>query len=639
MSTEPLSVAKTPQALLGAAIGRARETLLACQRADGHWCFEFEADCTIPSEYILMMHYLDEVDTALEPKLARYIRARQNPAGGWPLYIGGKTDLSCTVKAYYALKLAGDDPGAPHMRRAREVILSLGGAERCNVFTRITLALFGQLPWRGVPFIPVEIMLLPRWFFFHIYKVASWSRTVMVPLFILCTLKPRAKNPRQVGVRELFRQEPERVEDYFAGKATTSLARFFLLLDRVGRAMEPLIPAWFRARAMRKAEHWFVARLNGEDGLNGIFPAMVNAYQVLVVLGYPEDHPCRRQAKAALKRLVVERAEDAYCQPCVSPVWDTCLAVHALLEADEVPGDETLAAIDWLKARQIIDAPGDWRIARPGVRGGGWAFQYRNDYYPDLDDTAAVAWAMARAGRPEDRSALDRAADWLVAMQSKNGGFGAYDADNTRRYLNEIPFADHKALLDPPSADVTGRVVAFLAHLNRAQDRPALRRAVAFLLREQEESGAWFGRWGTNYIYGTWSVLMAFELLGDAALRPAIRKAAAWLMSVQRADGGWGESNDSYADPGLAGRGQPSTAAQTAWACLGLMAAGETQSEAVRRGMHWLLEHQSQGRWHDPYFNAPGFPRVFYLIYHGYSSYFPLWALARYRRALGRSGL
>ncbi|MDE2088729.1 MAG: squalene--hopene cyclase, partial [Gammaproteobacteria bacterium] len=314
-------------------------------------------------------------------------------------------------------------------------------------------------------------------------------------------------------------------------------------------------------------------------------------------------------------------------------------AAHALLETDGVPGVEILAAVDWLKARQIVDAPGDWRVNRPGVRGGGWAFQYRNDYYPDLDDTAAVAWAIARAGRPEDQPALELAADWLVAMQSRNGGFAAYDADNTHRYLNEIPFADHKALLDSPTADVTGRVVAFLACLNRAQDRPALRRAVEFLLREQEESGAWFGRWGTNYIYGTWSVLMAFELLGDPALQPSIRKAAAWLTSVQRADGGWGESNDSYADPGLAGRSQTSTAAQTAWACLGLMAAGETRSKAVRRGMHWLLEHQSHGRWHDPYFNAPGFPRVFYLIYHGYRSYFPLWALARYRRTLGGSGL
>jgi squalene-hopene/tetraprenyl-beta-curcumene cyclase len=625
--------------------------LLACQRPDGHWCFEFEADCTIPAEYILMMHFMGEVDEVLQEKLARYIRARQNGAGGWSLYTDGKTDVSCSVKAYYALKLAGDDPRAPHLRRARQAILDGGGAERSNVFTRITLAYFGQVPWRAVPFIPVEIMLLPRWFFFHIYKISSWARTVMVPLLILCTLKARAENPSGAGIRELFREDPEHIKDYFAGKSGTMLARWFLILDRLGRALEPLIPARIRARAIRKAEQWFIARLNGEDGLNGIFPAMVNAYQALAVLDYAKDHPFRRQAGAALKRLVIERPQDAYCQPCVSPVWDTGLAIHALLETDQSTGCEVLAAIEWLKKRQIVDAPGDWQVNHRGVRGGGWAFQYRNDYYPDLDDTAAVAWAIARAARPENRAILDRAADWLVAMQSKNGGFAAYDADNTHHYLNEIPFADHKALLDPPTADVTARVVSFLAYLGRPQDRPALRRAIAFLLREQESHGAWYGRWGTNYIYGTWSVLTALELSGEIHRHCAVGKATAWLASVQQADGGWGETNDSYLDPGLAGKGQPSTGVHTAWACLGLMAAGETRSEAVQRGIRWLMEHQgtssvaSSGRaavtdgqghgcWRDPYFNAPGFPRVFHLIYHGYHCYFPLWALARYRNAM-----
>jgi squalene-hopene/tetraprenyl-beta-curcumene cyclase len=414
----------------------------------------------------------------------------------------------------------------------------------------------------------------------------------------------------------------------------TTLTGWFLVLDRLGRALEPLIPARVRARAIRKAEEWFTARLNGEDGLNGIFPAMINAYQALAVLDYPKDHRYRKQAGAALRRLIIERPQDAYCQPCVSPVWDTSLAIHALVETDRSTGGEVLAAVEWLKRRQIVDAPGDWQVNRPGVRGGGWAFQYRNDYYPDLDDTAAVAWAIARAAGPDNRDVLDRAADWLVAMQSRNGGFAAYDADNTYHYLNEIPFADHKALLDPPTADVTARVVTFLAYLGRPRDRSALQRAVEFLRREQESFGAWYGRWGTNYIYGTWSVLAAFELLGETSLRPAIDKAVAWLVSVQQADGGWGETNDSYHDPSLAGCGQPATAMQTAWACLGLIAAGEARSEAVRRGMGWLMEHQSEGCWRDPYFNAPGFPRVFHLIYHGYRSYFPLWALARYRNAM-----
>ena len=613
-------------------VAAARAALEGMQAADGHWCFEFEADCTIPAEYILMQHYMDERDPRLEAKMAVYLRGKQADHGGWPLYYGGRFDLSASVKAYYALKLAGDDRDLPHMRRARETILAHGGAERANVFTRITLALFQQVPWRAVPFIPVEIMLLPRWFPFHIYKVASWSRTVMVPLFILCSLKARAKNPLQVHIRELFRRPPEQISDYLSHARQGTVARLFLLLDRFWRHMETWIPSKIRHRALKKAEAWFTARLNGEDGLNGIFPAMVNAHEALELLGYPADHPYRRQTGAALRKLVVERAADAYCQPCVSPVWDTCLALHALLEQEEEVTPAIEKGMRWLKDRQIGQEPGDWREQRPQLAGGGWAFQYANPYYPDLDDTAAVGWALAKARREEDRDSIEKAANWLAGMQSSNGGFAAYDVDNTRYYLNEIPFADHKALLDPPTADVTGRVVAFLGHLGRPRDRDVLRRAVAYLLREQEPSGAWFGRWGTNYIYGTWSVLMAFAELKDASLQPAMDRAAAWLRAVQQKDGGWGENNDSYADPGQAGCGQASTAAQTAWACLGLMAAGDRDSTALHRGITWLQAHQEKnGHWRDPFFNAPGFPKVFYLIYHGYSLYFPLWALARHR--------
>ncbi len=613
-------------------IAQARQALGGRQAEDGHWCFEFEADCTIPAEYILMQHYMDERDEALEARIAVYLRGKQADHGGWPLYYGGHFDLSASVKVYYALKLAGDDPELPHMRRAREAILAHGGAERSNVFTRITLALFAQVPWRAVPFIPVEIMLLPRWFPFHIYKVASWSRTVMVPLFILCSLKARAKNPLQVHIRELFRRPPDQITDYFSHARRGIVAYIFLSLDRFWRLMEGWIPHGIRRRALKKAEAWFTARINGEDGLNGIFPAMVNAHEALELLGYPPDHDYRRQTGAALRKLVVERANDAYCQPCVSPVWDTCLALHALLEQDGEVSPAVQNGIRWLKNRQIGAEPGDWRESRPHLAGGGWAFQYANPYYPDLDDTAAVGWALARAGRAEDRDSIEKAANWLAGMQSRNGGFGAYDVDNTHYYLNEIPFADHKALLDPPTADVTGRVVAFLAHLARPRDRDVLRRAVAYLLREQESSGAWFGRWGTNYIYGTWSVLMALAELNDPSLKPTMERAAYWLRAVQQGDGGWGESNDSYSDPGLAGVGQTSTAAQTAWACLGLMAAGDRDSVALHRGIAWLQAHQEgDGCWQAPFFNAPGFPKVFYLIYHGYAFYFPLWALARYR--------
>ncbi len=629
---------------LDRSVADARDALAARQNSQGYWLFELEADCTIPAEYIMMMHFLDEIDAALEVKLCRYLRAAQGENGGWPLYHGGDMNLSCTVKAYYALKLAGDSVHAAHMVRAREAILQRGGAASCNVFTRIALALFGQLPWRGVPYIPVEIMLLPRWFPFHLDKVAYWSRTVMVPLFILCTRKPVAKNPRGVDIRELFTTAPEEERDYFRRKGF--VAKAFLAADRLGRLIDPLIPARMRERATRLAEQWMLERLNGEDGLGAIFPAMVNALEAMVLLGYAEDDPRRVTAKRALQKLLVVGPSSAYCQPCVSPIWDTALASLAMQEAGETTASEaSIRALDWLRTKQLLDEPGDWRVNRPGLAGGGWAFQFANDYYPDLDDTAVVAWAMHQA-RDSDRYAesVRRALDWLVGMQSKNGGFAAFDADNTHYSLNKIPFADHGALLDPPTSDVTARVVTVLARVGRPQDKQALERAIAYLRKEQEADGSWFGRWGTNYIYGTWSVLTALAQAHVGADDPAVQRAAQWLKLKQNSDGGWGESNDSYAHPpGVEPAGEsgkfPSTAYQSAWALLGLLAAGEARSDAARRGAEFLMRTQrADGLWSDPSFTAPGFPRVFYLRYHGYSAYFPLWALAAYR-TLSRRGI
>ncbi len=628
---------------LDRSVADARDALAARQSSEGYWLFELEADCTIPAEYIMMMHFLDEIDAALEVKLCRYLRAAQGENGGWPLYHGGDLNLSCTVKAYYALKLAGDSTDAVHMVRARAAILQRGGAASCNVFTRIALALFGQLPWRGVPYIPVEIMLLPRWFPFHLDRVAYWSRTVMVPLFILCTRKPVAKNPRQVDIRELFTTPPEEERDYFRRKGF--VAKAFLAADRLGRMIDPLIPARVRERATRRAEAWMLERLNGEDGLGAIFPAMVNALEAMVLLGYAEDDPRRVTAKRALQKLLVVGPSSAYCQPCVSPIWDTALASLALQEAGDTTSSEaSIRALDWLRTKQLLDEPGDWRESRPGLAGGGWAFQFANDYYPDLDDTAVVAWAMHQA-RDLNRYAesVRRALDWLVGMQSKDGGFAAFDADNTHYYLNKIPFADHGALLDPPTSDVTARVVTVLARVGRLQDKQALERAIAYLRAKQEPDGSWFGRWGTNYIYGTWSVLTALAQAHVGAGDPAMQRAVEWLKSKQNSDGGWGESNDSYAQPpGAEPAGErakfPSTAYQSAWALLGLFAAGEARSDAARRGTEFLMRIQrADGLWSDPSFTAPGFPRVFYLRYHGYSAYFPLWALAAYR-TLSRRG-
>ncbi len=610
----------------------ARETVLSLQHKDGHWCFPLEADCTIPAEYILMMHFMDEVDVDLEIKLARFIRAQQDlKHGGWPLYYGGHLDLSCTVKAYYALKLAGDSPDAAHMARARAVVLEQGGAARANVFTRIVLAMYDQIPWRGIPVVPAELILLPRWFPFHLSKVSYWSRAVMVPLSILCTLKARAANPRRVQIRELFTVAPEDEQHYFP-PALSRLNRLFMLIERVISRLEPLFPQSLRRFAVRRAERWIIERLNGECGLGAIFPAMVNAHEALALLGYAYDHPYREQCRKALQGLLVDEGEHIWCQPCTSPVWDTVLTCLALQEDQSIDQQPVRKALDWLVMQQILDEPGDWRDSCPQLLGGGWAFQYANPHYPDLDDTAAVAWALHQGDFSMHHQSLARAANWLAGMQSSDGGFAAFDIDNTCHYLNEIPFADHGALIDPPTSDVTARCVGLLAKYGESRHQDAVQSGMAFLFREQESNGAWFGRWGTNYIYGTWSVLEAFRLAKLDTEHIAIRRAVQWLISVQREDGGWGESNDTYFKPAQAGQFETSTSFQTAWALLGLMAAGEVDSQPVRNGINYLLRSQSSdGLWEEPWFTAPGFPRVFYLKYHGYSKYFPLWALARYR--------
>ncbi len=603
------------------------------QRDDGHWVFELEADATIPAEYILLNHFLDEVDPETEARLGNYIRSRQGEDGGWPLFHGGAFDVSCTVKAYYALKLIGDDPDAPHMARARKAVLAAGGAARCNVFTRIALALFGQVPWRAVPAMPVEIMLLPRWFPFHLSKVSYWSRTTIVPLSILLALKPRAKNPRGVGIAELFTTPPEKEWHYFPRRTATEW--IFLTLDRAIALGEGLMPRTLRRRAIDEALDWCMTRLNGENGLGAIFPPMANLLMAFDTLGYPAEHPARQSARRALDLLLVDPVDGSqYCQPCVSPVWDTGLAALSLMECrteEEQRAAET--SLPWLADLQVLDVEGDWTVERPDTPSGGWAFQYRNDHYPDVDDTAVVGMALHRADPQAHGDAVDRAAAWIVGMQNENGGWGAFDAENEHFYLNRIPFADHGALLDPATADVSARCVSFLCQIGYAPEHDTVARGVAYLLAEQEEDGSWFGRWGTNYIYGTWSVLCALNAAGVDPSSPAVRKAVAWLEARQRADGGWGETGDSYYGERIESSFEVcSTPSQTAWAVLALMAVGEVGSDAVRRGVAYLCSAERQGaKWLEDEFTAVGFPRVFYLRYHGYSAYFPLWALARYR--------
>ncbi len=617
-------------------IDEAKDALFSDQHEEGYWFYELECDCTVTAEYIMMMHYMDEIDEELQQKMAVYLRRNQNKAGGWPLYYGGKSDISCTVKCYYALKMAGDDVNEEHMAKARDLILSMGGAAKANVFTRIALAIFEQLPWRAVPFVAAEIMLFPEWFPLHLKKVSYWSRTVMVPLFILYTLKAKARNPLNVRIRELFTVPPEEEKHYFKMRSMTN--RFVFGLERIALRLEKFIPNSIRKKAVKKAESWFIQRLNGEDGLGAIFPAMRNAYEAMDLLGYPEDHPKRVTAKKALKKLLVIKEDEAYCQPCLSPVWDTILSAGAFTEVEDLDQKEQKSlteAADWLISKQLSDEPGDWRWDHPDLKGGGWAFQFQNDYYPDLDDTAFAAHILKKIDYEKYRENILRAARWLKGMQSENGGYAAFDADNMYYYLNEIPFADHGALLDPPTADLSARCAMIFGELKDEypEFRSTLKDTIEYLYDDQEEDGSWFGRWGTNHVYGTWSVLAAFEAIGISNEDKAVRRAVNWFKQIQHSDGGWGEDNWSYHEKETHGYSNHSTSFQTAWALMGLMAAGETESEAVQNGIDYLIDTQHEdGFWYEPDFTAPGFPRVFYLKYHGYNKFFPLWALARYQR-------
>jgi len=616
------------------AIERATAALAAVQRDDGHWVFELEADATIPAEYLLLRHYLGEpVDAVLEAKIGHYLRRIQSDAHhGWGLFHGGAFDVSASVKAYYALKMIGDPIDAPHMARARGAIRAAGGAVAVNVFTRIQLALFAAGPWKAVPTMPPELILLPRWFPIHLSKMSYWARTVVVPLLVLGALRPVARNPLGVKVDELYTGADIKPGTK-AADPKWLWTKGFNALDRVLKAIDGLWPRKLRARAIDTCVAWVTERLNGEDGLGAIYPAMANSVMMFDCLGYAPEHPARAIARESVERLLVVGEEEAYCQPCVSPVWDTALAAHAMLEAggdNEALADKALA---WLKPRQVLDVEGDWAEERPGVRPGGWAFQYNNDHYPDLDDTAVVVMAMDRARhRAGDYdAAIDRGVEWTVGLQSEDGGWGAFDADNAYHYLNNLPFADHGALLDPPTADVTARCVSMLAQLGE-RDSPRMARALRWLAEAQEKDGSWFGRWGVNYVYGTWSVLCALNAAGVAPGDPMVAHAVGWLKAIQNPDGGWGEDCDSYALDYAGYTPAPSTASQTGWALLGLMAAGEVDSECVARGIAWLAaRQQDDGLWGQEMYTGGGFPRVFYLRYHGYPKYFPLWAMARYR--------
>ena len=620
--------------ILSKTITQSGAALLEKQYTDGYWVFDLEADCTIPSEYLFLQYFMGTVDHARESRLADFIISRQLTDGSWSLYEGGTGNISVTVKSYFALKLAGKDPASPLMKKSRQWILNHGGAENVNVFTRITLAIFGQIPWRTVPAMSTEMLWLPRWFFFNLSKVSYWSRCVIVPLLIVFAKKPVHTFKPEQGIAELFLTPPDQLKNIDRFDHDHWIKNSFILIDRCMKVLELFIPAWLRNISLRKAETWIRTRM-GEGGLGGIYPAMANAVMALKVLGYDKSDPDMARGIQAIEALVLENEDETYVQPCLSPVWDTCLAISALSETGMAENHPAMkASIDWLFDKQVF-IRGDWCNNAPGLESGGWAFQFENDFYPDVDDTSMVVMALLRAGahkHPGKRKRIGQAVNWIIGMQNPDGGWGAFDIDNHYDYMNYIPFADHGAMIDPSTADLTGRCIEMLAMLGYDRSFPPIARALEFLQTEQEDSGAWYGRWGVNYIYGSWAVLVSLEALGEDPGQTYICKAIDWFKNSQNHDGGWGEHCNSYNDPGLHGKGE-STASQTAWALLGLMAAGEVNSENVERGVHYLIRsNEAEDGWKETPYTGTGFPKVFYLRYHGYSHYFPLWALGVYRQ-------
>jgi squalene-hopene/tetraprenyl-beta-curcumene cyclase len=617
------------------AIDLARDRLLSLQQPEGHWVGELEGDTILESEYVLLLAFLGEEQGERAGKAARYILAKQQPNGSWSNYPDGPFEISVSVKAYFALKLTGHDPSAPYMVRARQRILEHGGAARCNSFTKFYLALLGQIPYSACPSVPVELVLLPRWCYVNLYAMSSWTRTIVVPLALFSAFKPIRPLPEELGIRELFEEgtPPSSLALRANGLSWTS---FFLGVDRAYKWIEPWLGP-VRRLAVWRAVAWMRERLEDSDGLGAIFPPMVYTVIVLRALGVADDDPEMVRARRQLDDLIIEEGDTIRLQPCFSPVWDTALALNALAETGAGTEETPIRrAIDWLLTREVR-RKGDWSITNPRLQPGGWFFEYRNPHYPDTDDTAMVLMALARTGAsslPNVEPAVQRGLAWLAAMQNGDGGWAAFDRDINREVLTKVPFADHNAMLDPSCPDITARVLEALAGFGWNCRQAEVQCALVHLERTQDPRGCWPGRWGVNYLYGTWQVLVGLRAIGFDMSAPLVRQAVRWLESVQQPDGGWGETPASYDDPALAGQGPP-TASQTAWALLALLAAGEADSPAVRSGIEYLLATQRpDGGWDEEPFTGTGFPKVFYLKYHLYSLYFPLMALARYSAAV-----
>jgi squalene-hopene/tetraprenyl-beta-curcumene cyclase len=619
-------------ARLEKAIERGANHLLSLQADQGYWQGELEADSTLESDYIYYLHVLGKADPERIAKLANYVRSKQLPDGGWSIYPGGPSELNATCKAYFALKLAGDSPYAPNLARAREMVHRLGGLEHSNSYVRFYLALVGAVSWDLVPSIPPELMLIPSWFIFNIYEMSSWTRGIVIPMAILSSLRPDWRLPDSAHVDELFKDPEHKTAALDWSDQLLSWKNVFLALDRGLKLYEKSPWKPFRQRAIREAQSWMLDHIERTEGLAAIYPAMMNSIFALMAFGYGPDDPLTLREIKEFSQFEIEERDTIRMQPCVSPVWDTCIAMVALEEAGLPPDHPALVkAADWLLSKQVL-GPGDWQVKNKDAAPGGWAFEFRNDFYPDVDDTAFVLMALQRVRYPDParmEAAMRRGIQWLLSMQNRDGGWGAFDRDNDRNFLCNIPFADHNAMIDPSTADVTARVVECLGRFGWPPGHPVITRAVKFLLQDQGKDGSWFGRWGVNYIYGTSGVLRALETV-SLATREFCRRAVNWLRSVQKVDGSFGESLLSYDHPTAKGQGA-STASQTAWGLIGLLASAGTEDEAVTKAVAYLVHRQeADGSWSEPEFTGTGFPGVFYLKYHLYRNSFPVYALARY---------
>jgi squalene-hopene/tetraprenyl-beta-curcumene cyclase len=628
---------------VGRGIEKARNYLFAQQHKDGYWCGELEADTTLESDYIAIHTLLGTGNRGRMERAVPEIIRHQNADGGWPIYSGGPSNISASVKAYFALKLMGYKPDHPVLERAHKKILELGGATECNTFTKIYLCFLGQYDWEAVPAIPPEIVLFPNWFWFNLYEISSWSRAILVPLSIAYARKPFKKIPTEMGIDELFvgGRHGNHLHLKWAPNKI-SWRNFFLVLNRVVHFCERFHIRPLRYLAIKKAERWMLDRFEKSDGLGAIYPGILNSIIALRCLGYSTDDPQVIRALDEFEKLGIEEpgipdhSEPTFrMQPCMSPVWDTAYAMVALGESGVAKDDpRMLKAADWILSKEVR-YKGDWAVKVPNVQPGGWYFEFNNEFYPDVDDSAMVLLGLDKVENPRERYQYDvcrRAIDWIFAMQCKNGGWASFDKDNTRMVFQHIPFADHNAMLDPPTVDITGRVLEMLATYGVSKEDKRVKKAIKFILSEQEPDGSWFGRWGVNYIYGTMLVLRGLQAIGVDDHEPYVQQGAEWLRMVQNSDGGWGETCGSYDDATTRGIG-PSTPSQTAWAIMGLLAAGDTRSDSVQRGILYLLETQRpDGHWDEDQYTGTGFPRVFYLAYHLYRDYFPLIALSTYNR-------